>query len=116
MNEYIGNRSIKKEKNKNSDIKNNDPGNPKNIIQFIRDNRKSFGHRKLIPDISFTNLVLNLLAIESTIKKEFVEIIAWLISIANPANQSIDCPLIIHINNQCISATVAKAISFLISI
>lgn len=48
----IGNKSNKKEKNKNSDIKKIEPGNPKKIIKFINININNFGHKKLIPEIS----------------------------------------------------------------
>lgn len=68
-----GNRSKKKEKNKNSDTKNIDPGNPKKIRLFTSVIRNSLGHRKFIPLTSVNNLVLNLRAIASTNKNEFVE-------------------------------------------
>lgn len=71
-------------------MKNKVPGKPKKTIQFTKDSKNSLGHRKFSPEISVTSLVLNLLAIESTIKNEFVDIIAWLISIAKPANQRKD--------------------------
>jgi len=63
----------KKEKNKNSDTKNIDPGNPKKIRLFTSVIRNSLGHRKFIPLTSVNNLVLNLRAIASTNKNEFVE-------------------------------------------
>jgi hypothetical protein len=69
----IGNKSKKKVKNKNSDIKKMDPGNPKNIKIFNKIAKKSLGHMKLIPLISVIRRVLNLRAIASTSKKEFVD-------------------------------------------
>ena len=68
-----GNKSRKKEKNKNSETKNIDPGKPKNIRVLRSAHKNNFGHIKLIPLISVINLVLNLLAIASTSKKEFVD-------------------------------------------
>lgn len=40
-----GKRSIKKEKNRNSETKNMDPGKPKNIKTFSKTTRKSLGVR-----------------------------------------------------------------------
>ena len=71
--ESIGNRSTKKEKKRNSETKNIEPGNPKNIKVFSNEHKNNFGHRKLIPLISVINLVLNLLAIASTNKNELVD-------------------------------------------
>jgi hypothetical protein len=68
-----GNKSKKKLKNRNSDTKNIEPGNPKKIKLFNKIIRKSFGHRKLRPPISVNSLVLNRRAIASTNKNEFVE-------------------------------------------
>lgn len=68
-----GNKSKKKLKNKNSDTKNIEPGNPKKIRLFRRVIRKSFGHIKLIPLISVSKRVLKRLAIASTNKKELVD-------------------------------------------
>jgi len=68
-----GKRSKKKLKNKNSDTKKIDPGNPKKIRLFKSVIRNSFGHMKLIPLISVKSLVLNRRAIASTNKNEFVE-------------------------------------------
>ena len=68
-----GNKSRKKEKNKNSETKNIEPGNPRNISVFRRAHRKSFGHIKFMPLISVIRRVLNLRAIASTSRKEFVE-------------------------------------------
>lgn len=68
-----GNRSKKKLKNKNSDTKNIDPGKPKKIKLFNKVIKKSFGHIKLRPLISVSSLVLNLRAIASTSKNEFVD-------------------------------------------
>jgi uncharacterized membrane protein len=76
INENTGNMSKIYEKNKNSEIKNNEPGNPKKTIIFIKLNKNNFGHKKFIADISKISLVLNLLAIESIIKKELVDNIA----------------------------------------
>jgi len=65
--------SKKKVKNKNSAIKKIEPGNPKKIKQFIKEAKNNFGHRKLIPLISVISLVLNLLFMASTRRKEFVD-------------------------------------------
>lgn len=83
-----------------------DPGNPRNINMFSKTNRNNLGHRKFKPFISVIRRVLNLLAIASTSKKEFVEIKAWLINIAKLVSIKFDWPLIIHIVSQCISTTV----------
>ena len=112
----IGKRSKKKLKNKNSAIKKIEPGNPKKIKQLIRLIKNSLGHKKLIPLISVINRVLNRLLIASTNKKELVESNAWLINIQKLASNKHDCPLIIHIVNQCISTTVEYATSFFKSI
>lgn len=69
----IGNKSKKKVKNRNSAIKNIDPGKPKKINKFIKIIKKSLGHKKFNPLISFINRVLNLLFIASTNKNEFVD-------------------------------------------
>jgi len=50
-----------------------EPGNPKNTREFNKVTRKSFGHKKLIPLTSVISRVLNLRAIASTSKNEFVE-------------------------------------------
>jgi hypothetical protein len=68
-----GNKSKKKEKNKNSETKNMDPGKPKKINVFSNAHKNNLGHIKFIPLISVINLVLNLLAIASTSKKELVD-------------------------------------------
>jgi len=68
-----GNKSKKKLKNKNSAIKKIEPGKPKKIRQFIKDIKKSFGHKKLIALISVIKRVLKRLLIASTNKKELVE-------------------------------------------
>lgn len=102
----IGNRSKKKLKNKNSAIKKIEPGKPKNIKQLIRLIKNNLGHKKLTPLISVINLVLNLLFIASTNKKEFVDNKAWLINIQKLEIINADCPLITQIVNQCISTTV----------
>jgi hypothetical protein len=68
-----GKRSKKKLKNKNSDTKNIDPGNPKKIKLFSKVIKKSFGHMKFKPLISVKSLVLNLRAMASTSKNEFVD-------------------------------------------
>jgi hypothetical protein len=85
-----GNRSMKKEKNKNSETKKIDPGKPRNISVFSSAHKKSLGHKKFIPLISVMSLVLKRLAIASTSKKEFVESRAWLISIQKLANIKLD--------------------------
>lgn len=85
-----GNKSKKNEKNKISDIKNIEPGKPKNINKFIRHARNSLGHIKLTPLISVISLVLNRRAIASTNKKEFVDNRAWLINIQKFANNKLD--------------------------
>jgi hypothetical protein len=71
--ESKGNKSKKKLKNKNSETKNIEPGNPRKIRLFNKVIRKSFGHIKFIPLISVKRRVLNLLAIASTNKKELVD-------------------------------------------
>jgi hypothetical protein len=68
-----GNKSKKKLKNKNSDTKNIDPGNPKKIKLFSNVIKKSFGHMKFSPLISVRSLVLNLRAMASTSRNELVE-------------------------------------------
>jgi hypothetical protein len=68
-----GKRSKKKLKNKNSETKNIDPGNPKNIRLFSSVIKNNFGHMKFIPLISVKSLVLNRRAIASTSKNEFVD-------------------------------------------
>ena len=69
----VGKRSKKKEKKRNSDTKNMDPGNPKNIRVFNNAHRNNLGHIKLIPLTSVINLVLKRLATASTNKNEFVD-------------------------------------------
>lgn len=81
-----GYRSKKKLKKSISATNIIDPGKPKKIRRLTKLTRKSFGQRKLTPFISVINLVLNLLPIASTNKKELVERRAWLISIQNPAS------------------------------
>lgn len=85
-----GNKSIKNEKNNISETKKIDPGKPKKISIFSKTSKKSLGHKKFKPFISVINLVLNLLAIASTNRNEFVEINAWLINIAKLANIKLD--------------------------
>ena len=111
-----GNRSKKKEKNKNSDTKNIDPGNPKKMRLFISTIRNNLGHKKFTPLTSVKSLVLNLRAMASTNRNELVERSAWLISIQKLANIRFDCPLITQIVNQCISTTVEYATNFFRSI
>lgn len=60
-------------KNSTSAIKNKVPGNPKNINKLMSTIKKSLGLSKLIDEISVTNLVLNLLLIQSTKKKKLVD-------------------------------------------
>lgn len=101
-----GNKSKKKLKNRNSDTKNIEPGNPKKIKLFNSIIKNNLGHMKLIPLISVIKRVLNLLAIASTNRKEFVDSNAWAIIIQKLANIKFDCPLTTQIVNQCISTTV----------
>lgn len=68
-----GNKSRKKEKNRNSDTKNIEPGKPRKISVFSKAHKNNFGHIKFKPLISVINLVLNLLAIASTRRNELVE-------------------------------------------
>jgi hypothetical protein len=68
-----GNRSKKKLKNKNSDTKNIEPGNPKKMRLFSNVIKKSFGHIKFNPLISVRSLVLNRRAMASTNRNELVE-------------------------------------------
>ena len=86
----IGKRSKKKEKNKNSDTKNIEPGKPRKISVFNSAHKNSFGHMKFIPLISVISLVLNLRAIASTKRKELVESSAWLIIIQKLASIKLD--------------------------
>ena len=85
-----GKRSKKKEKNKNSDTKNIDPGNPKKIRLFISVIKNNLGHKKFIPLTSVSNLVLNLRAMASTNRNELVESNAWLINMQKLANIRLD--------------------------
>jgi hypothetical protein len=68
-----GKRSKKKLKNRNSETKNIDPGNPKNIRLFNNVIRKSLGHIKFSPLTSVSSRVLNRRAIASTSRNELVE-------------------------------------------
>lgn len=86
----LGKRSKKKEKKRNSETKNMEPGNPKNIRVFNSAHRNNLGHIKLIPLTSVISLVLNRLAIASTSKNEFVDNKAWLISIQKLASIRFD--------------------------
>ena len=70
----VGNKSKKKEKKSISDTKKIEPGKPRNIKTFNNIQRKSLGHKKLIPLTSVIKRVLNRLATASTNKNEFVEI------------------------------------------
>lgn len=106
INAIKGNKSIKNEKNKNSDTKNIEPGKPKNINTFNSAAKNNFGHKKFSPPNSVINLVLNRRAIASTSKNEFVDNKAWLISIQKLASIKFDCPLTTQIVSQCISTTV----------
>jgi len=85
-----GNKSKKKLKNKNSETKNMDPGNPKKIRLLINTIRNNLGHIKLSPLISVIRRVLNRRAIASTSKNEFVDNRAWLINIQKLANIRFD--------------------------
>ena len=93
-----------------------DPGNPRKISKFTKETRNSLGHKKFSPLISVDSLVLKRRPIASTIKKEFVESKAWLISIEKVAKAKGPCPLNKHMVNQCISTTVEYATSFFKSI
>ena len=104
--DITGNRSKKNVKNKNSDTKKIDPGNPRKIKVLSNMARNNLGHIKFIPLISVISRVLNRLAIASTNKNELVESNAWLIIIQKLDNIKFDWPLTIHIVNQCISTTV----------
>jgi hypothetical protein len=101
-----GKRSNIKEKNKNSDTKNIEPGKPKNMRVFKSIARNNLGHKKFIPFISVISLDLNLLETASTSRKEFVDKSAWLINIQKLASIRFDWPLTTQIVNQCISTTV----------
>lgn len=68
-----GNKSKKKVKNRNSETKKIDPGNPKKIRVFKSIARNNLGHIKFNPLISVIKRVLNLLATASTSKNELVE-------------------------------------------
>ena len=86
----MGNKSKKKLKNKNSDTKKIDPGNPKKIKLFNNIIKKSLGHKKLIPPISVKSRVLKRRAIASTSKNEFVDNNACAIIIQKLANIRFD--------------------------
>ena len=101
-----GKRSKKKLKNRNSETKKIEPGNPKKIKLFNKVIRNNFGHKKLIPPTSVNNRVLNRLAIASTRRNEFVESNAWAIIIQKLASIKFDWPLTTQIVSQCISTTV----------
>ena len=68
-----GNRSKMKLKNKNSDTNIIEPGKPKKISVLSKVIKKSLGHIKFTPLTSVNSLVLNLRAIASTSKNEFVD-------------------------------------------
>ena len=68
-----GNKSMKNEKNKISETKKIEPGNPKNISRFTNDARNNFGHKKFKPPNSVIRRVLKRRAIASTSKNEFVD-------------------------------------------
>jgi hypothetical protein len=72
-NDISGNKSKKKVKNRNSETKKIDPGNPKKIRVFKSIARNNLGHIKFNPLISVINRVLNLLATASTSKNELVD-------------------------------------------
>ena len=63
-----------------------EPGKPRNIKQLTKLIKNNLGHKKLTPLISVISLVLNLLFIASTNKKELVDKRAWLINIQKLAN------------------------------
>jgi hypothetical protein len=85
-----GKRSKKKLKNKNSETKKIEPGNPKKIKLFKSVIRNNLGHKKLRPLISVKSLVLNLRAMASTSKNEFVDNNAWAIIIQKLASIKFD--------------------------
>lgn len=85
-----GKRSKKKLKNKNSETKKIEPGNPKKIKLFSKVIRNNFGHKKFIPPTSVSNRVLNRLAIASTKRNEFVESNACAIIMQKLANIKFD--------------------------
>lgn len=68
-----GNKSKKKLKNRNSETKKIDPGNPRKIRLFNNMVKNSFGHKKFIPLISVNKRVLKRLATASTKRNELVE-------------------------------------------
>ena len=72
-NDISGNKSKKKVKNRNSETKKIDPGNPKKIRVFKSIARNNLGHIKFNPLTSVINRVLNLLATASTSKNELVD-------------------------------------------
>lgn len=69
----IGNKSKKKLKNKNSAIKNIEPGKPKKIKLFNKINKNNFGQIKFKPLTSVIRRVLKRLEIASTSKNELVD-------------------------------------------
>lgn len=97
-------------------MKNNDPGNPKNISKFTRVTKNKFLEKKLTDETSVINLDLARLEIESKIIKNEVESIAWAISIQYDARNIFDKPNNKDNVNQCISITVENAIIFFKSI
>jgi hypothetical protein len=72
-NDNKGYKSKKKEKNKNSETNNIDPGKPKNTNVLNNTTKNNLGVKKLIPLISVIKRVLNRLLIASTSKKELVD-------------------------------------------
>jgi len=68
-----GKRSNENAKNKTSEIKNNEPGNPKKTNELTSIARKSFGHNILSPLISVIKRVLKRRVIASTNKKALVD-------------------------------------------
>jgi hypothetical protein len=80
-----GKKSKINEKKSTSAMKNNDPGNPKKISKLISTRINNLVLNNPIEDISVINLVLNLLFIQSTNKKKFVDKKAWLTNIQKPA-------------------------------
>jgi hypothetical protein len=95
-----------KVKNNDSAIKNREPGNPRFRIKFKNAAMNKWGVIKLRPLTSVINLVWNRRVIASNIRKEFVDIRAWLISIHAPEIHRGEFPVIIQIASQCISITV----------
>lgn len=68
-----GNKSNIKEKKRNSETKNKDPGKPKNIRVFKSIAKNNLGHKKFIPFTSVIRRDLKRLATASTRRNELVD-------------------------------------------